>query len=555
MKFTTMTFIKTTLLFCAIALLFGCTTSTKHTETRTVFKYNESSGINSLDPAFAKDQSTTWATNQLYNGLVQMNNKLEVKPCIAKRWAVSADGLKYTFTLRNDVYFHNHELFANGKGRKVIASDFVNSFFRIIDETVASPGAWIFNSIDRSEKSGYLGFEAENDTTLNIYLNKPFPPFLGLLTMQYCSVVPHEIVEHYGKDFRNHPVGTGPFKFKLWKEGVKLVLMKNENYFERDNAGKPLPYLDAVAITFVSDKQTEFLDFVKGNIDFISGMDGRGSYKDEILTHDGKLNPKYASTMLLESQPYLNTEYIGIYVDENQVGKGTNPLHNKLVRQAISHGIDKQKLISYMRNNIGTTAVNGIVPAGLPSFSNTVKGYEYNPTKAKQLLAQAGYDGTKKMPEIKISTTEKRLDIFEFIQSQLSEIGVNVKLEVNPSAVHRQMIAKSALNSFWASWIADYPDAENYFTLFYSKNFCPAGPNTTHFKNVEFDKLYEQSQNETVDSVRYKTYQKMDQLLMNEAPVIPLYYDQVIRLYRNNIEGLESNALNLLILKNVKKNN
>ncbi|MBC7412169.1 MAG: ABC transporter substrate-binding protein [Bacteroidia bacterium] len=555
MKFTTMTFIKTTLLFCTIAILFGCTTSTKQAETRTVFKYNESSGINSLDPAFAKDQSTTWATNQLYNGLVQMNNKLEVKPCIAKRWTVSADGLKYTFTLRNDVYFHNHELFPNSKGRKVIASDFVNSFFRIIDEMVASPGAWIFNNIDRSEKSGYLGFEAENDTTLNIYLNKPFPPFLGLLTMQYCSVVPHEIVEHYGKDFRNHPVGTGPFQFKLWKEGVKLVLLKNENYFERDNIGKPLPYLDAVAITFVSDKQTEFLDFVKGNIDFISGMDGRGSYKDEILTPDGKLNPKYASTMLLQSQPYLNTEYIGIYVDENQVGKATNPLHNKLVRQAISHGIDKQKLISYMRNNIGTAAINGIVPKGLPSFSNNVKGYEYNPAKAKKLLAEAGYDGTKKMPIIKISTTEKRLDIFEFIQNQLSEIGVNVNLEVNPSAVHRQMIAKSALNSFWASWIADYPDAENYFTLFYSKNFSPAGPNTTHFKNAEFDKLYEQSQNETADSLRYKTYQRMDQLLMNEAPIIPLYYDQVIRLYRNNIDGLESNALNLLILKNVKKNN
>lgn len=553
MNFTPL--IKLIALALVTSLLFtACTNTTKNKETRTVFKYNESSGITSLDPAFSKDQSSIWATHQLFNGLVQMNNKLEITPCIAKRWAVSTDGLKYTFTLRNDVRFHDHKLFVNGKGRTVVASDFVNSFFRIIDETVASPGAWIFNSIDRSEKSGYLGFEAENDTTLNIYLNKPFPPFLGLLTMQYCSVVPQEIVEHYGKDFRNNPVGTGPFKFKLWKEGVKLVLMKNENYFETDHQGKPLPYLDAVAVTFVSDKQTEFLDFVKGNIDFISGMDGRGSYKDEILTREGKLNPKYAGKMTLQSQPYLNTEYIGIYVDDNQPNKASNPLANKLVRQAISHGIDRVKLISFMRNNVGSPAVNGIVPLGLPSFSTSVKGYEYNPTKAKQLLAKAGYNGTKKLPAIKISTTEKRLDIFEFIQSQLAEIGVNVKLEVNPSAVHRQMIAKSALNAFWASWIADYPDAENYFTLFYSKNYCPAGPNTTHFSNKAFDILYDKSQNETVDTLRYKIYQKMDQLIMDEAPVVPLYYDQVIRLYGNNIEGLESNALNLLTLKNVRKN-
>jgi oligopeptide transport system substrate-binding protein len=536
-----------------IAIISSCNTNTATTESRTVFKYNESTSINSLDPAFAKDQSSIWATNQLFNGLVQMNNKLEIQPCIAKYWQVSNDGLKYTFTLRNDVYFHNHPLFKNGKGRKVVAADFVNSFFRIIDETVASPGAWIFNAIDRSEKSGYLGFEAENDTTLNIYLNKSFPPFLGLLTMQYCSVVPHEIVEHYGKDFRNNPIGTGPFKFKLWKEGVKLVLMKNEHYFERDAQGKPLPYLDAVAVSFVADKQTEFLDFVKGNIDFISGMDGRGSYKDEILTHEGKLNPKYASTMVLQSQPYLNTEYIGIYVDETQLNNKANSLNDKRVRQAISHGIDRAKLISYMRNNVGTPAVNGMVPQGLPSFSKNVKGYDYNPTKAKQLLSEAGYDNSHPLPEIKISTTEKRLDIFEFIQRQLGEIGVRVKLEVNPSAVHRQMIAKSALNAFWASWIADYPDAENYFTLFYSKNHCPAGPNTTHFKNQVFDMLYDKSQNETVDTLRYKIYQKMDQLIMDEAPVIPLYYDQVIRLYRNNIKGLESNALNLLILKNVEK--
>lgn len=522
-------------------------------EQRSVFRYNESAGISSLDPAFARDQANIWAVNQIYNGLVQMNDKLEVIPCIAKSWNISEDGLKYTFTLRNDVYFHEHAAFKDKK-RKVVAADFVNSFFRIIDETVASPGAWIFNNIDRTAKNGYLGFEAENDTVLNIYLSKPFPPFLGLLTMQYCSVIPIEVVDYYGKDFRNNPVGTGPFKFKMWKEGVKLVLMKNEGYFEKDEKGTKLPYLDAVSVSFVNDKQTEFLDFIKGNLDFISGLDGRGSYKDEIITRDGKLNDKYADKIKMQSQPYLNTEFIGINMTLPEAEGKNNPLKMKAVRQAINYGFDRKKLISFLRNNIGSPATSGITPMGLPSFdSKKVEGYDYNPEKAKQLLMEAGFPGGKGLPEIKLSCTEKRLDIFEFIQSQLNEVGIKIKLDVNASAVHRQMEAKGALQMFWKSWIADYPDAENYFALFYSKNSAAGGPNTTNFKNQLFDVLYEQAQTQTNDSIRFNTYQQMDRLIVNEAPLVPLYYDQVVRLTQKNIEGMESNAMNLLTLKKVKK--
>ena len=217
--------------FCISVILCSCnSTPGDESETRTVFRYNEAAGIASLDPIFASKVENIWAVNQLYNGLVQMDDELQVQPCIAKSWDVSEDGRTYTFHLRNDVYFHDHEVFTEGEGRLVIASDFVHSLFRILNPEESSPGLWIFNNIDRTDGKG---FEALNDSTLEIHLIHPFPPFLGLLTMQYCSVVPFEATEKYGRDFRSNPVGTGPFIFKVWKEGVKLIFIKNDNYFEK----------------------------------------------------------------------------------------------------------------------------------------------------------------------------------------------------------------------------------------------------------------------------------------------------------------------------------
>jgi len=530
------------------ALLVSCKPQTDN-RGKTVFKYNESSGIGTLDPAFARDQSIIWACNQLYNGLVQLNDSMQIVPAVAKSWNISNDGKTYTFVIRDDVFFHETEFYHFPAPRKVVASDFVYSFNRIVLSEVASPGKWIFASVD-TNATGKPAFEAINDTTFSIRLSRPFPPFLGILTMQYCSVVAHEVVDKYGKDYRNHPVGTGPFQFKYWKEGVKLVLAKNPRYFEFEN-GQRLPFLDAVAITFIVDKQSVFMEFVKGNLDFLSGIDA--SYKDELLTSSGTLNPKYRTKFKLSTHPYLNTEYLGFLVD---AGKSTsdNPLLKKEVRQAINYGFDRVKMIRFLRNNIGTPAYAGMVPQGLPSFdSSAVKGYNYQPQKAQELLTKAGYPNGKGMPAITLAASASYLDLCQYIQHELSKIGIELKIEVNPPATQREMISQSKLPFFRGSWIADYPDAENYLSLFYSKNFCPNGPNYTHFSNAEFDQLYEQSQNQVNDTLRYEVYKKMDAILMEEAPVVVLYYDKVMRLIQNNIEGLGNNSMNLLTLKRVKK--
>ena len=519
--------------FLLLSFLFACHSKYDNSHL-SIFKYNESNGISTLDPAFSKDKATIWATSQIFSPLVKMNDNLDVSPLVAKKWEISEDGKRYIFNLRTDVFFHDHSVFENGKGRRVIASDFVYSFKRLESEDLASLGSFVFNNVEN--------YYAESDSVLVIDLKNPFPPFLSLLSMQYCSVVPHELADK--PEFRSQPIGTGPFKFQFWKEGVKLVLRKNENYFEIEN-GEKLPYLDAVAITFIKDKQSEFLSFLQGEIDFISG---NLSYKDEILSKDGTLRDKYSKEINLQSIPFLNTEYLAFLMDGNTVLSG-----NKDLRKAINYAIDKKKMLKFLRNNIGVAAESGFVPKGMFSFSDSVKGYSFDKKLAQEHLELAGYPNGNGLNPIVLNTTSEYLDLCEFIQSELKNIGIELVIEVNPSSTHRQMVTDLKLDFFRASWMADYPDAENYLSLFYSKNNWNKGLNKTHFQNEEFDKLYEKSISEVDVEKRTKMYQELDQIIMDNAIIIPLYYDQVLRFSHKNIKGFSANAQNLLDLTKVIK--
>ncbi len=514
---------------------------------KNIFRYNEAANIVTLDPAFARDQAHLWVCNQLYNGLVQLDDELKVIPAIAKSWQISEDGLEYTFTLRDDVYFHDDESF-NGHKRKVIADDFVYSFKRLLDPATASPGVWVFNAI--KSDSNYQAIRALSDTVLMISLNKPFPPFLSILSMQYCSVIPFEAVHYYGQEWRKHPVGTGPFKIVNWEENIKLVLRRNDHYFEKDNS-LSLPYLDGVAISFTADKMTAFMEFVQGKLDFISGIDA--SYKDEILSKDGQLRSKYKDKFVLSKLPYLNTEYLGILVDTSNPQEIKSPLKIKKIRQAINMGFDRNKMIHYLRNNIGVPGEKGIIPMGLPSFNTEASyGYTYNPIKARELIEEAGFGASNPVPAISLVTTAEYLDLCKFVQAQLLLIGLDLEIEVVPPAAAIEMRALSKVNFFRASWIADYPDEENYLSLFYSENFSPDGPNYTHFSHETFDHYYEKALLEEDPVIRRGMYASLDSIVMEESPVVILYYDQVLRFKQKYVKGLGNNAINLLNLKRVR---
>ena len=511
-----------------------------------IFRYNESSGLASLDPAFAKNKQVMWATHQLYNTLIEIDSNMRMQPSLAKHWQISDDNLTFTFYLRNDVFFTDDDCFKNGKGRQLTARDVEYSFKRIIDKNTASPGAWIFNTrIDSVH-----GFKAIDDTTFQFKLIRPFQSILGILSMQYYSIIPQEAVEKYKTDFRRHPVGSGPFCFVAWEEGQALILKKNENYFEKDAEGKSLPYIDGIKVSFYDSKATEFLEFQQNRLDFIDDIDP--SFKDEVLTKTGNLKKTWQDKIELHKHPYLNIEYLGILVDSSSELVKNSPLRLQKIRQAINYGFNRKKMMLYLRNSIGIAAESGFVPAGLPSFDPVaVQGYHYDVSKAKQLLTEAGYPGGKNLPEIKLLTIPIYGDLGTYIANELLQTGIKVQVEVIQKSLLMEQTSKSQAPFFRGSWIADYPDAENYLSVFYGKN--PAPPNYTRYKNPEFDLLYEKALSEKKDSLRYRLFQQMDRIIIRDAPVVPLWYDMAIHLVHKNIINFYPNSLNLLELRKIKK--
>jgi len=542
--------------FVAVGLLSGCGGPAQPTDDRRVFRYNQPEALTSLDPAFANKQANIWAVTQLYNGLLELDDSLKPGPAIARRYQISPDGKTYTFTLRSGVRFHDSEVFAGGKGRAVTAQDFVYSFRRLFDPATASPGGWIFRGKVLEDSRGNISdtaFVAANDSTLRIYLKEPFIPFLGILTMPYAYVVPREAVRRYGKDFREHPVGTGPFRFKVWDESNAIIYHRNPTYWRRDAQGQPLPYLDAVQISFITDRKTEFLTFQQGKLDFLSGI--REGSRDLIMHPDGTVREEFRNKFRVEKAPYLNTEYLGFQLDPKNLptDDDTPALRDRRVRQALSYALNKPEMVAYFLNNVGVPGVSGFVPSSLPSYSATlVPGYDYQPQKARELLREAGF-GLGRPLRLRLSTVQERKEICEYMQKKWAEVGAQVQIDVNQAAAHQELVDNGRAAFFTKSWLGDYPDAENYLALFYSPNFSPAGPNKTHFKSAAYDRLYQQANREQNTAKRYDLYRQMDRLMMADAPVVPLYYDEVVRLTQNNVRGLRPNPMNQLALERVRK--
>lgn len=530
----------------AIVLVHGCSSPSKKADDKRVFRLNYSSGtLESIDPAFARNLYNMWTDHMVYNTLVESDEQLHLVPSLARRWDVSPDGLTYTFHLRGDVFFQDAPQFPGGHGRRMTAQDVVYSFNRIIDPSVASSGAWIFN--DRVAAHG--PFAATDDTTVQVRLRAPFRPLPQILSMPYCSIVPKEVVDYWGKDFSRHPCGTGPFQFHYWDEGNVLVLHKNPHYWERDSIGRRLPYMDAVQVSFADSKATEFFLFLQHRLDFVNGIDG--SFKDLVLHKDGTVKKEYAAKLQLQKATYLNTEYIGFLTDTANDLMQAAPTRNVLVRRAINYAIDKKKIVTYFRNGIGLPALSGFIPAGMPGYDSSHSfGYHYDPKRSLQLLAKAGYPNGKGLGTLTILSPDNWSDVVNFIATQLQEVGIKTKVEIMQPNILRQQMSRSQAVAFRAQWIADYPDAETYLAFFYGP--FPAPPNYTRFNNATFNKWYDESMN-APDSLRWQLYRRMDSLVISQAPVIPLFYDEMLHFLQPDISGFSSNPMNLIDIKRVRK--
>jgi ABC-type transport system substrate-binding protein len=527
------------ILFASLFLFcFSCKQTSKE-KAPGVFHYNQSNYITSLDPAFAKTQNNIWAIDHLFNQLVDLDDSMQLIPEIASSWFASEDGLQYTFTIRNDIYFHADPCFGNNQSRHLVAQDVEYSFNRLLDPKVNSPGSWIF----RDKVDSVRPFFALNDSTFIIQLKSPFSPLLHMLSMQYCSVIPKEAVEHYKNEIGKHPVGTGAFQLKKWIGRRGLFLSRNPNYF------KPVvPKLKGIRISFIEDRNTAYLEFLKKEIDFFSGL--QSGFALQLVTKDGVLRDDRKDHMQMIKGDYLNTEYIGI--NFSLLNK-EHPLADKRIRQALNFAIDRKTMLRLLKFEIGTPALDGFIPKGLPSYvGNAVQSYDYNPDTARQLLKLAGYD-SKPFPELTIYTNKDYIDLITFVAKQWEEIGIRVQIDLMETATLREKMRNSELPLFRASWIADYPDEESFLNVFYSNN--PAPPNYTRFKNSTFDSLYQEAIKTTEHSNRMELYKKMNQIIIDEAPVIFLFYDETAWFVQKQISNLKGNPLNLLKLEEVGEDN
>lgn len=525
-------------------------------QARRVFRYNQSEELTSLDPALARNQANIWATTQLYNGLVELDSTLHVAPALARSWTLTPDSRVYTFRLRPGVRFHDDPCFAGGRGRPLRASDVVYSFRRLLDPVTASTGGWIFRGKVLSDSAGVpldSAFVAPDDSTVIVRLRQPFAAFLGLLSMPYAFVVPPEAVRAYGRDLGQHPVGTGPFRFRRWDENTALVLHRNPDYWRRDARNRPLPYLDAVQVSFIQDKKTEFLTFLQGRLDFMSGI--RQASRDLVLRPDGTLRPDFAGRFRVEKIPYLNTEYLGFQLDSTSLREAPTPaVRDVRVRQALNYAIDKRQYVRFLLNSVGRPGTSGMVPPALGSFDEkAVPGYSYNPARARALLREAGYGPGQRQLTLTLNTVAEKKEQAEFLQQQWAAVGARVKLDLNQAPAHQELVDNGRAALWTKSWLGDYPDPENYLALFYSPNFSPAGPNKTHFRSAAYDRLYDQALREPAEDKRRLLYQELERLMLAQCPVIVLFYDEVVRLTQPNLHGLRADPMNQLRLERVWK--
>lgn len=556
-----------------------------------IFRYNEDVSVNTLDPAFIKSQSEIWIGAQIYEGLMGLDSMLNPVPELSKTVEIDPSGTVYKFTLKPNVYFVWTDVSKSGKlpvnKQALHVYDVAYSFCRLLSPKVASPGAWILSDkmdIPRelqekkpadwniaqlcSSKSSPI--HVINDSMIELRLNKPFPAFLSLLATNYCWIVPRFTQSWSPEKMSTQPIGTGAFYLRRWETDVKLVSRKNPFYH-----GK-LAQLDAINVDFVKNKQTAFMQFMAGKYDFFNGVDA--SFRNELLTKTGQLQPQYASKIHSTVTDFLNTEYIGFYLGDSLDGK-LNPFKDKFLRKAMQTAVDQEQIIRYFRNGLGKKGKQGFVPPALLKTDNSIelgsdnnselnskasttadlleKSASKNSYSSAELLKQSEYvKNPQKFASLKLTTTSDYLDIAVYLQRVWKSLGLNVEIDLQTGGMLRQLRNQGKLGMFRGSWIADYPDAENYLSCFYTGYFSPNGPNYTHFSNAQFDRLFEEIAFGVVNSpekekIRKQKILQANQILADEAPVIVLYYDRSLRLSQKKVRGLGNDAINRLKLNSV----
>ena len=505
-----------------------------------LFAYNASDGVRSLDPGKATDLESMWVVDQLYEGLLELDAQLDVQPALAEEWSVSEDGLTYAFRLRSGAVFHN--------GAPVTASDVAASFERLLDPDEALPGRWVLQDL-RPE-----GIQVLGEDSLRLLLSRPQPVFPGLLATPHASIV------HLGGragDPDTEDMGSGPFVLKGWIPETAMVLHRNPKYWMRDTMGVPLPYLDGLRIEFNREPGAEFLGFRKGDYDFVSALDPE--WIQALREEDGSWKPEWQGKFEVHQVPYLKTDYIGFLVDSSALQAGGFPALGADLRRAMSMALNREALVRELRADEAVPA-QGFVPPGMPGFDHWQRtlspDLSWRPDAADSILAARGIGAEPPLRRLRAGTLGTKpgmADLAGVLQHIWAGHGIDVDIDIAPSAIDAERVARSQVPLFRKSWLADYPDAENFLGLFMPDRWSPNGPNYTHYANAEVTALLLRAATMIRGQERQALLRAAESKMLLDMPVIPLWHDQVVHLVSRQWEGWQVSPTNRLDLRRVRK--
>ncbi len=463
-----------------------------------------------LVPSYPTNDSSSELISQMFETLVEYNDKGKISPLLAKKWSISEDGLVYTFHLQEDVYFHDKTekgtKTANG-GRKVVAQDWVWTFNYIAKNDELSGNENIemikgYEDVKNRKEEKLDGVYASDEYTLKIELKDPFAPFLSILTDNKFSVIPEEDVKKWKDEWRFHPVGTGPFKFKSWSKDSRIELIKNDKYWKTDKDGYQLPYLEQLNYRIITDRLDEWILYEKGEI-----------YQTAV--------PDVFYQEAIKREKYYEKPLPGIYFYGMNIER--KPFDSEKVRKAMNYALNRKELIELVFNGRVKEA-KGIIPPGMLGHNSELKFYEYNPEKAKKLLEEAGYE---EGVEVTLHYDNDKINrkIANVLQSQYRKSDIHINLEEKEWEEYLELIENGEVSLFKMTWINDYYDPDNLlYTLLNSNKIDCSQGNYFQFKDRIFDKWTRLGREIGYNDLREEAYQEANKIAIEKAPWVFLYH-------------------------------
>jgi len=471
-----------------------------------------------LDPARISDIYSRSVSQQIFDGLVQFDQTLTTVPALAEFWRASRDGLTWTFHLRKGVKFHH--------GREVTADDVVFSFTRILDPRTRSGAADLFSSVRgaREYREGraraVAGLAALDRHTVQVTLTEALAPFAAVLAVGHAKIVPREIVEQLGDAFGAQPIGTGPFRFVRWDRGREIVLAANPSYYDGP------PRLARLVYRIFLGEQLDAMhaEFLKGGLE------------DTPLPPRGARPRPSDAAYIYVKRPMISVRFYGL-------NTRAKPLDDRRVRQALLYAIHREAIIEEVFAGRFAPA-RGILPPGTQGYNPRLRGYPHDPQKARELLAEAGYPGGRGLPPIAVWSSVKHEALareYERIKRDLDAVGIHSEMHyLTDWPSYARALDEGRLPVFLYAWYADVPDPDNFlFKLFHSRS----PRNFFRYANPSVDDLLLAARSTPEIQRRVELYRKVEQLVLDDAPLIPMMHHTYERLFQPYVRSVEVNGL------------